>query len=126
MRVHTALGPGMLEAAYEECLCHEMAKASLPFRRQVAVPLKYDGVSLDCGFRLDILVDEKVIVEVKAVERLLPVHEAQLHTYLKATGFTLGILLNFNVCHLRNGMRRRVMTHHLRAAFANPSCTFAL
>ena len=125
MKVHSALGPGLLESAYEECLCHELAKDGLRLRRQVPVPLRYDGLQLDCGFRLDILVEEKVIVEVKAVERLLPIHEAQLHTYLKVTGFALGILMNFNICHLRNGMLRRVMTQNLRAPFANPSRTFA-
>ncbi len=126
MRVHTVLGPGLLEGAYEECLCHELTKASLGYRRQVGVPLLYDGIRLDCGFRLDLLVDEKVVIEVKAVDKLLPVHDAQLLTYLKVTGKALGILFNFNVAHLRHGMRRCVMTKNLRAPFAEPSRAFAL
>ena len=125
MKVHTALGPGLLETAYEQCLCHELCKAGITFRRQVPIPLTYDGVHLDCGFRLDLLVEERLILEIKAVERIMPIHEAQLHTYLKATGLALGILLNFNVRELRHGMRRRVMTRNLRGDFANPSRDFA-
>jgi GxxExxY protein len=126
MKVHTSLGPGLLESAYEECLCHELAKEKLAVKRQVPVPLLYDGITLDCGFRLDLLVEDKVIVEVKSLERLLPVHDAQLLTYLKVTRLQLGILFNFNVAHLRNGMRRRVMTPNLRGTFAGPSRDFAL
>lgn len=114
MKVHAALGPGLLESAYEQCLCHELAKLGIGFRRQVPVPLNYDGIRLDCGFRLDLLVEEKLIVEIKTVERILPIHEAQLHTYLKATRLALGVLINFNVRELRNGIRRRVMSRHLR------------
>jgi GxxExxY protein len=114
-----------LESAYDECLCHELAKAKIDFRRQVPVPLRYDGIRLDCGFRLDLLVDECVIVEIKAVEKVLPVHESQLLTYLKITGHELGILINFNVRHLRDGLHRRVMTKGLRDSFAPPSRAFA-
>jgi GxxExxY protein len=125
MKVHSTLGPGLLESAYDECLCHELAKAKIDFRRQVPVPLRYDGIQLDCGFRLDLLVDECVIVEIKAVEKVLPVHESQLLTYLKITGHELGILINFNVRHLRDGIHRRVMTKGLRDSFAPPSRAFA-
>jgi GxxExxY protein len=125
MKVHTAFGPGLLESAYEECLCHELAKSRLRFRRQVPVPLPYDGIRLDCGFRLDLLVEESVIVEVKAVEKLLPLHESQVLTYLKVTGFALGILINFNVRHLRHGIVRRIITENLRDSFAHPSRAFA-
>ena len=108
-KVHSALGPGLLESAYETCLCHELAKANVPFARQVSVPIRYDNVDLDCGFRLDLLVDRRVVVEVKAVDRLISIHEAQLITYLRLTRLRLGLLLNFNVSHMRNGIRRRVL-----------------
>ena len=108
-KVHSGLGPGLLESAYETCLCHELAKEGIPFARQVAVPIRYDNVDLDCGFRLDLLVDESVVVEVKAVDRLISIHEAQLITYLRVTRLRLGLLLNFNVSHMRNGIRRRVL-----------------
>ena len=107
-KVHTTLGPGLLESAYEACLCHELARIDVPFRRQVEVPVRYDGFQIDCGFRLDLLVDERLIVEIKSVERLLPLHECQLLTYLRASGVRVGLLLNFNVSHLRNGIRRLV------------------
>jgi len=112
LKVHTRLGPGLLEAAYEECLCHAMAKAGIAFKRQVPVPVTFDGVKLDCGFRLDLVVEGSVVVEVKAVERLLPLHHAQLVTYLRFSGITTGLLLNFNVAHLRQGIRRRVITSY--------------
>jgi GxxExxY protein len=125
MKVHSALGPGLLESVYEECLCHELTKSGISFRRQVATPVQYDGIQLDCGFRLDLLVHEVVIVEIKAVEKILPVHESQLLTYLKITGHELGILINFNVRHLRDGIHRRVMTKGLRDSFAPPLRDFA-
>jgi len=106
--VHSGLGPGLLENAYEACLCHELARLDLPFRRQVGVPIRYEGFQLDCGFRLDLLIDGRMIVVIKSVERLLPLHECQLMTYLRASGIRLGLLLNFNVSHLRDGMRRLV------------------
>jgi len=110
MNVHSQLGPGLLESAYEECLCHSMSKAGIRFQRQVPIPVTFEGVKLDCGFRMDLLVEESVIVEVKAVEHLLPVHQAQLITYLRLSGVTTGLLLNFNVLHMRDGIRRRVVT----------------
>lgn len=111
IEVHRTLGPGLLESAYEECMAHELALRNIPFSRQVAVPVDYKGVRLDCGFRLDLVIADTVIVELKAVERLLPLHDAQLLTYLRLTGKTIGLLLNFHVDDLRSGIRRKV--HHL-------------
>lgn len=106
--VHKALGPGLLESAYEECLCFELAEAGLEFKRQVALPVVYKGVKLDCGYRMDVVVEESVIIEIKAVERIVPVHEAQLLSYLKLTGIKVGLLLNFHVPVLKSGIKRIV------------------
>jgi GxxExxY protein len=108
IEIHRQLGPGLLESAYEECLCYELAQHGLNFERQQALPVVYKGVRLDCGYRLDIVVEDAVILELKTVEKLLPIHEAQLLTYLKLTGLTLGLLLNFNVPVLKDGLRRVV------------------
>ena len=105
------MGPGLLETVYEECMCHEMSKSGLDFRRQVEAPIQYRGMNLSARLRLDLLVEETAIVEIKAVEKLLSIHEAQLLTYMRLTGKSLGLLLNFNVEHFRNGIRRRVLTH---------------
>ena len=110
MRVHSALGPGLLEKVYEECLCYLLVKDGIVFERQKAAPVKFEDVFLETGFRIDLLVRNQIIVELKAVEKLLPLHEAQLHTYLKLTGKPIGLLLNFNVTSLRNGIKRIVMT----------------
>ncbi|MCW5748361.1 MAG: GxxExxY protein [Alphaproteobacteria bacterium] len=107
--VHRSLGPGLLESAYEECLAFELREAGISFRRQVPMPVHYKSVRLDCGYRLDILVEEKLVVELKTVEKLLPVHEAQLLSYLKLGGFPVGLLLNFNVPVLKEGVRRLVL-----------------
>jgi GxxExxY protein len=109
IEVHRALGPGLLESAYEECLCRELSLRKIPFERQRSLPVKYKGVSLDCGYRLDLLVADRVVVEVKAVEKLLPIHEAQLLTYLRLGGWKVGLLLNFNVPVLKQGIRRLVL-----------------
>lgn len=106
--VHKALGPGLLESAYEECLCFELAEAGLEFKRQVALPVVYKGVKLDCGYRMDVVVKGSVIIEIKAVERIGPVHEAQLLSYLKLTGMKVGLLLNFHVPVLKSGIKRIV------------------
>jgi GxxExxY protein len=106
MEVHSALGAGLLESAYEECLCHELSLRNLAFERQVSVPIAYKGIRLDCGYRLDILIPGYLIIEIKATERLLPIHQAQLITYLRLTGIPTGLLINFNVPHLRQGIRR--------------------
>ena len=104
--VHRELGPGLLESAYQACLEFELMKCSVEFKRQHPVPLVYQGNHLDCGFRLDFLVADKVIVEVKSVEAIGKIHVAQVITYLKLTGLESGLLLNFNVTSLRNGIRR--------------------
>jgi GxxExxY protein len=105
-QVHRALGAGLLESAYEECLAHELTLRGITYRRQVAMPISYKGVELDAGYRLDLLVASCVVVEVKAVESLLPVHEAQLLTYLRLSGLRLGFLMNFNVRLFKSGVRR--------------------
>jgi GxxExxY protein len=109
MKVHTALGPGLLESAYEGCLLHELRKQGLHVANQVGLPVVYDGVQIDVGYRIDLLVEDRVIVELKAVEALAPIHEAQLITYLKLSGQKVGLLINFNVLHLKDGIKRRVM-----------------
>ncbi len=106
MRVHTALGPGLLESAYEECLFYELKQEGLMVGRQIPVPLVYKEVKLDCAYRLDLIVENKVIIEVKALESLNPIHSVQLLTYLKLTNCKLGLLLNFNVLHLKEGIKR--------------------
>ncbi|HEX2891676.1 GxxExxY protein [Vineibacter terrae] len=107
--VHRALGPGLLESAYEECLCFELEQAGIPFQRQVPMPVTYKSVHLELGYRLDLVVEEKLVVELKTVERLLPVHEAQLLSYLKLGGLRIGLLINFNVPVLREGLKRLVV-----------------
>ena len=108
MKVHSALGPGLLESAYEICLAHEITKQGLSIKQQVLLPVQYNGLKLDAGYRLDLLVHNKVIVELKAVEKLLPIHTAQLLSYLKLSQLALGYLLNFNVVHMRDGIKRVV------------------
>jgi GxxExxY protein len=108
IEVHKVLGPGLLESAYEECLCRELELRKIPHERQKDLPVEYKGVKLDCGYRLDILVQNTLIVELKACESLQPIHEAQLLTYLKLTGIKLGLLINFNVPLLKQGIRRLV------------------
>jgi GxxExxY protein len=107
MRVHTRLGPGMLENAYERCLCHEFDRSELPYARQVDLPLDYDGALLECGYRADIIVRNEVLLELKSIEHILPLHEAQLLTYLRLSRCHVGLLLNFNTVSLKDGIRRR-------------------
>lgn len=115
IEVHRLLGPGLLESAYEECLCHELTLRKIPFRKQAPLPVEYKGVKLDCGYRIDLLVDEAVIVELKCVEKLLPVHDAQLLTYMKLTGNTVGLIFNFYTDVLtRGGVIRKALS--LRAS----------
>lgn len=109
IEVHRALGPGLLESAYEICLCRELNIRQIQFQRQLPIALEYKGVKLDCGYRSDVIIEETVLLEVKAVDALLPIHEAQLLSYLKLTGLSLGLLINFNVELLRDGIRRRVL-----------------
>jgi GxxExxY protein len=106
--VHRVLGPGLLESAYEECLCYELSQLGMSFERQVPLPVRYKDVNLDCGYRMDIVVERSVIIEIKAVERLIPVHEAQLLSYLKLAKVRVGLLMNFHVPVLKNGLKRIV------------------
>jgi GxxExxY protein len=106
MKVHTALGPGLLESAYETCLLYELEKQGLPVRRQALIPIRYEDLSIDNGYRIDLLVGERVVIELKAVEAILPVHRAQLLSYLRLGGFKLGYLLNFHVARMREGIVR--------------------
>jgi GxxExxY protein len=108
MKVHSAVGPGLLEKAYDVCLAYELSVRHLHFERQVRLPVTYHGIRLDPGFRVDYVVENCVLVEIKAVEKMHPVHSAQLLSYLKLTGLSVGLLINFNVVHLRDGIRRRV------------------
>lgn len=107
--VHTALGPGLLESAYESCLAHEFTLRGIEFVRQVELPVQYKDHLVECGYRIDLLVADRVIVELESVDRLLPIHEAQLLTYLKLSGIRIGLLINFNVKHLRDGIKRRIV-----------------
>ncbi|MEM8863127.1 MAG: GxxExxY protein [Chloroflexota bacterium] len=108
IEVHRRLGPGLLESAYETCLCHELALRKIPFRRQVDLPIEYKGIKLATGYRIDILVMEKVALELKAIERVDKIHEVQLVTYLKLGGWPLGLLMNFNVEVMRKGIHRKI------------------
>jgi GxxExxY protein len=101
MRVHRRLGPGLLESAYHRCLCHEFSTASMPFSQQIRLPIRYDDVEIACGYQADIIVDGEVILELKAVERLTPLHDAQLLTYLRISSCRIGLLINFNTVSLR-------------------------
>ena len=109
IEVHRALGPGLLESAYEQCLCHELELKGLLFDSQRELPVEYKGKNLDCGYRLDIVVDDSIILELKAVETIEPIHKAQLLTYMKLAGISIGLLINFNVRYLRSGIKRMVL-----------------
>ncbi len=109
IEVHRGLGPGLLESAYEECLCYELKAHDIPFERQVPLPITYKSVRLECGYRMDVVVDGSVVIELKTVERLLPVHDAQILTYLKLSGLRVGLLLNFNAPVLKDGIKRLVL-----------------
>ena len=106
--VHRELGPGLLESAYEECLCHELALKNIQFVRQRPMPIRYKGVLLDCGYRLDLLIEDRIVVEIKSIEAVNEVHEAQLLSYLKLGDWPVGFLINFNVARLVDGITRRV------------------
>ena len=104
--VHRELGPGLLESVYEACVCHELTLMGVPFQRQVSVPVSYRGIQIESGLRLDLLVADEVVIELKSIDALLPIHEAQLLTYLKITQKRVGILINFNVPLLKQGLKR--------------------
>ena len=116
IQVHRALGPGLLESAYQACLAHDLRKRGRRVECEVSLPLEYDGVKIDAGYRLDMRLDGLILVENKVVEALLPVHQAQLITYLKLTGLSLGFLINWNVALLREGIKRVVLNHPSRSA----------
>ncbi len=109
LEVHRHLGPGLLESAYAQCLAHELSTAGIPFELERPIPVSYKGKRLDCGFRADIVVDDSLIVELKSVHELLPIHEAQLLTYMKLAGVRIGLLMNFNVRVLKDGLKRMVL-----------------
>jgi GxxExxY protein len=109
IEVRRELGPGLLESAYEVCFCHELHLRNLSFQRQVDLPVAYIDLKLDCGYRLDVVIENLVVVELKSIEQLLPVHQAQLLTYLRLSGKKVGLLINFNVAVLKDGIVRRVL-----------------
>ena len=109
MRVHSRLGPGLLESVYHRCLCHELAKADIVFDQQVRLPIRYDGIEIQSAYTADMIVRDQVVLELKAVERVTPLHEAQLLTYLRLSGCRIGLLINFNTVSLTDGIRRRVI-----------------
>jgi GxxExxY protein len=109
IEVHRALGPGLLESAYEQCFCYELGLCGLKLERQLDLPLFYKDIEVSCGYRVDVIVERAVLLELKAVERLLPVHEAQLLTYLRLSGVRVGLLLNFNTSVMKQGIVRRVL-----------------
>ena len=111
IEVHRQLGPGLLESAYRECVCFELSHTGLNFTREVQLPLSYKGLKLDCSYRIDLLVEDEFVVELKSVEQILPVHSAQLLTYLKASHKQVGLLVNFNVPVLKDGIRR-IVNHY--------------
>ena len=106
IEVHKTLGPGLLESIYEECLCHEFGLRKIPYERQKELPIEYKGIKLNANFRLDALVNKQLILEIKSCDTLLPIHEAQLLTYLKLSGLKIGLLINFNVPMLKDGIKR--------------------
>ena len=109
IEVHRSLGPGVLESAYETCLCYELDQSRLKFSKQKSIPIRYKDVDLNCGFRADVIVEDRLLLELKAVEKILPIHEAQLLTYLKLTGLKTGLILNFNTVLLKYGICRMVL-----------------
>jgi GxxExxY protein len=109
MEVHRNIGPGLLESAYCQCLCHELTLRGIPFQKEFPLPLNYKGTHLDCGYKADLIVDGRLLLELKSVDALHPIHEAQLMTYLRLGGWQVGLLINFNVTVLKDGIRRRVL-----------------
>lgn len=109
LEVHRFLGPGLLESTYEHCLAHELSLAEIPFKLQVSLPIHYKGLNLDCGYRIDVLIDDSLIIEIKSVEKMLDIHRAQLLTYMKLSGIGIGLLMNFNVAIFKSGLQRFVI-----------------
>lgn len=111
IEVYKVLGPGLLESVYEECLCRELSLRKIKFTRQHPVPIEYKNTKLDCGYRLDLLIENSIVLEIKSVEKLMPVHGAQLLTYLRLGQWKIGLLINFNVLRLKDGIKRKVLGH---------------
>jgi len=109
IEVHRVFGPGLLESAYEERLCHELECRELNFARQIALPISYKSITLDCAYRMDVVIEDQLVLELKAVDKLLPIHEAQLLTYLRLSGLNTGLLMNFNVPVLKDGLKRMML-----------------
>ena len=109
LEVHRNLGPGLLESTYEQCLAYEMKTAGMAFKLQHALPVEYKNIKLDCGYRIDMLVDNSIIIELKSVDKILPIHQAQLLTYMKLADISIGLLINFNVKYLKDGIKRMVL-----------------
>jgi len=109
IEVHRNLGPGLLESTYEQCIAHELKIEGMAFKLQYPLPVEYKGIKLDCGYRIDLLVDNCLIVELKSVENVLPIHQAQLLTYMKLSGIKIGLLMNFNVKYMKDGIKRMVL-----------------
>ena len=109
LEVHRNLGPGLLESTYEQCLAHELKIANILFKLQCPLPVEYKGIKLDCGYRIDVLISDSIIVELKSVDKVLPIHQAQLLTYMKLAGISIGLLINFNVKYLKDGIKRMVL-----------------
>jgi GxxExxY protein len=109
LEVHKHLAPGLLESTYEQCLAHELTNAEIPFKLQHPLPVNYKGIKLDCGYRVDLFIDRTIIVGLKSVDRVLPVNQAQLLTYMKLSGISIGLLLNFNVKFMKHGNKRMVL-----------------
>ena len=109
IEVHRNLGPGLLESTYEQCLAHELKISGIPFKVQHPLPVQYKGFKLDCGYRIDLLIDNAIIVELKSVDKVLPIHQAQLLTYMKLSGISIGLLMNFNVKYMKSGIKRMVL-----------------
>lgn len=126
MKVHSALGPGLLESAYQECLCFELLRAGLDVEKQKPMPLVYSEVKLDCGYRVDVMVEKRLILEIKSVEALNDIHLAQVLTYLRLANCRLALLMNFNVLHLRDGIRRVVNQYDDSASSAKISAASAV
>jgi GxxExxY protein len=110
INVHRELGPGLLESTYEACLCYELEQIHIQYERQYDLPIKYKDVNIDCGYRIDLLIEDKVVVELKSVEKLLPLHDAQLLFYLRSGQWKVGLLINFNVPILKQGIRRKIIS----------------
>ena len=125
IEVHRQTGPGLMESAYEECLCYELSQRRIAFRRQVNLPILYKGIKLDCGYKMDLVVEDAIVLELKTVDHLLPVHAAQLLTYLKLSGKQVGLLMNFNEPILKKGLKRLVNHFSIPANEPIPSAPSA-